>query len=136
MSNVKFSLLQLLLLINLLTLYSLSLYSNSPSTLYQSHRSYSFKLQYRKHRQIDVESYVSNYNSKLYNNQNTNKSSTPSYLSALFILNGVAILWGTQHVVIKSALDIYPSSSLINFWRFILSTLLFSPSLIKTLVDN
>lgn len=140
MNNLKFSFLQLLLLIYILTSYSLSLYSNSLLKLYHinsiNHCSYSFKLRYRKPQQVDYESNIVSYDSNLYNHQNPdNKSSTPiSYFNALLLLNGVAILWGTQHVVIKSALDIYPTSSLVNFWRFILSTLLFSPSLIKTLV--
>jgi drug/metabolite transporter (DMT)-like permease len=46
-----------------------------------------------------------------------------------FLLNFVAVLFGTQHVVIKSALTDYSSSAILNLWRFSLSTLLFSPSL-------
>eukprot|EP01036_Dinobryon_divergens_P033924 gene33923-43828_t len=35
------------------------------------------------------------------------------------------VLWGSQHVVIKSALSDYPSTSLLNMWRFAISSLLF-----------
>jgi drug/metabolite transporter (DMT)-like permease len=49
------------------------------------------------------------------------------------ILNFVAVLFGTQHVCIKSSLDVYSSTSLVNFWRFTLSALLFSPALVKVL---
>lgn len=60
----------------------------------------------------------------------------PSLTIGLLILNFIAILWGTQHVVIKSALEEYPATSLLNFWRFILSTLLFSPALLQVLVRS
>ena len=53
----------------------------------------------------------------------------------LLLLNGVALLFGTQHVCIKSSLDVYSSTSLVNFWRFLLSSLLFSPALV-TVVRN
>lgn len=59
----------------------------------------------------------------------------PSLLGFL-LLNGVAVLWGSQHVVIKASVDSYPTTSLVNFWRFLLSTLLFSPSLVKLLVGS
>lgn len=59
----------------------------------------------------------------------------PSLLGFL-LLNAVAVLWGSQHVVIKASVDSYPTTSLVNFWRFLLSTLLFSPSLIKLLVGR
>ena len=45
------------------------------------------------------------------------------------LLNGVAVLWGTQHVIMKTSLTTYGFASLATFWRFILSTLLFTPSL-------
>jgi hypothetical protein len=51
--------------------------------------------------------------------------------NGFLLLNSVAVLWGTQHVVIKSALDSYPSASVINFWRFLLSALLLLPALTK-----
>lgn len=59
----------------------------------------------------------------------------PSLLGFL-LLNAVAVLWGSQHVVIKASVDSYPTTSLVNFWRFLLSTLLFSPSLVKLLVGS
>ena len=62
-------------------------------------------------------------------------SIVPSLLGFL-LLNAVAVLWGSQHVVIKASVDSYPTTSLVNFWRFLLSTLLFSPSLIKLLVGS
>eukprot|EP00981_Chlorochromonas_danica_P005780 scaffold1190_cov187-Ochromonas_danica.AAC.12 len=45
---------------------------------------------------------------------------------AFLLLNGVAVLWGSQHVVIKSAVESFPATSLLNFWRFSLSSLLFA----------
>ena len=53
--------------------------------------------------------------------------------SSLFLLNFVAILWGTQHVCIKESIDLYQSTSVLNFWRFTLSTLLFSGPLVAVL---
>jgi drug/metabolite transporter (DMT)-like permease len=49
------------------------------------------------------------------------------------LLNFVALLFGTQHVCIKSSLDVYSSTSLVNFWRFFLSAALFSPALLRVL---
>ena len=49
------------------------------------------------------------------------------------LLNFVAILWGTQHVCIKTSIESYDSTSLLNFWRFWLSTLLFSRPLVQSL---
>lgn len=50
------------------------------------------------------------------------------------VLNSIAVLWGSQHVVIKSTLDSFHSTSLLNSWRFALSTLLFLPSFAGSLV--
>lgn len=49
------------------------------------------------------------------------------------LLNTVAILWGSQHVVMKSTLadSAFSPASLLNFWRFLSSALLFSPALLK-----
>lgn len=52
----------------------------------------------------------------------------PSLTTAFLLLNGVAIIWGSQHTVIKSTLEAFPTSSL-NFWRFTSSALFFVPSL-------
>ena len=50
------------------------------------------------------------------------------------LLNFVAILFGSQHVVIKVALqDYHNQPALLNLWRFSLSALLFLPSLISLL---
>lgn len=49
---------------------------------------------------------------------------------SLFVLNLVALLWGTQHVCIKSSIEAYDSTSTLNFWRFLLSSLLFSKPLV------
>lgn len=51
------------------------------------------------------------------------------------VLNFIAILWGSQHVVIKSTLEAFPSTSLLNSWRFFLSTVLFFPSFVNALVS-
>lgn len=67
------------------------------------------------------------------NSSSSNDQPFLNISSGFFLLNFVAILWGTQHCVIKSALDSYPSSSILNFWRFSLSTLLFMPSLIDSM---
>lgn len=63
---------------------------------------------------------------------------TPSALisKSFLLLNSVAIIWGTQHVVIKSALENFPSPSVLNFWRFALSFLLFLPAFVTVLVRN
>lgn len=60
-------------------------------------------------------------------------SSTTPFFS-LLLLNVVAVIWGTQHCVIKSLVDGYESTSLVNFWRFLLSSIIFAPSLF--LKDN
>lgn len=60
-------------------------------------------------------------------------SSTTPFFS-LLLLNVVAVLWGTQHCVIKSLVDGYEITSLVNFWRFLLSSIIFAPSLF--LKDN
>ena len=52
------------------------------------------------------------------------------------VLNFVAILFGTQHVCIKGLVGSFTSTSLVNFWRFLLSALLFSPALVKTLTSQ
>ena len=57
-------------------------------------------------------------------------------INGFTLLNGVAVLWGTQHVVIKLALDQYPSTSVLIFWRFILSSVLFGPSILTALVSS
>ncbi len=48
---------------------------------------------------------------------------------SVLLLNGVAVLFGSQHAVIKSTLDVFPSPSVVNLWRFLSSALLFSPAL-------
>ena len=55
---------------------------------------------------------------------------------SFLLLNTVAIIWGTQHVVIKTALESFPAPSVLNFWRFSLSFLLFLPAFISVLVRN
>ncbi len=46
----------------------------------------------------------------------------------LFLLNAVAIVWGTQHLVIQdSVCDFYPSASFVNSARFCLAALCFVP---------
>ena len=58
--------------------------------------------------------------------------SSPTEMSptvAFLLLNGVAVIWGSQHPIIKGTLETFPTSSL-NFWRFLLSSLLFSPALL------
>ena len=56
----------------------------------------------------------------------------PSVANAFLLLNGVAVIWGSQHALVKGTLDSFPTSSL-NFWRFLSSALLFSPALVGVL---
>jgi hypothetical protein len=57
-------------------------------------------------------------------------------LYSFLLLNMVAVIWGSQHVVIKSAVDTFPLTSLVNFWRFLMSSLLFSPALVQYLLSK
>ena len=52
---------------------------------------------------------------------------------SFFLLNAVAIVWGSQHVVIKSSLETLPPSAL-NLGRFATSSVLFLPALAAVLV--
>ena len=64
----------------------------------------------------------------------SSSSGSDTILSTSFlILNAVAVIWGTQHVVIKSSLDSFPSPSVLNFWRFATSAVLFLPAFVQTL---
>lgn len=47
---------------------------------------------------------------------------------SFWILNFVALLWGTQHLVIKDAVLAYPSPALLNSARFLLTSLCFLPA--------
>ena len=66
----------------------------------------------------DKDSQVLESNKDINNDSNT-------VLNGFLLLNAVAVLWGSQHVVIKSALSDYPSTSILNMWRFAISSLLF-----------
>lgn len=54
-----------------------------------------------------------------------------SQINSIAILNFVAILWGSQHVCIKSSIDLYESTSILNLWRFTMSTVLFLKPLLE-----
>ena len=56
---------------------------------------------------------------------------------AFFLLNLCAIIWGSQHVVIKSSLEGggFPTSAL-NFWRFLSAAVVFSPAFLNVLTDK
>ena len=54
-------------------------------------------------------------------------SSATSTLLPLALLNGVTVLWGTQHAVIKLVLQGDLSPGVTNFARFSIAALLFSP---------
>jgi hypothetical protein len=56
--------------------------------------------------------------------------------TSFWLLNSVAIIWGTQHVVIKSSLSTFVSPAVLNLWRFALSATLFSPALIGAIVSS
>ena len=62
-------------------------------------------------------------------------TSSPLISKSFLVLNAVAIIWGTQHVVIKTSLENFPSPSVLNFWRFSLSFLLFLPAFVSVLVS-
>ena len=54
-------------------------------------------------------------------------NSTQSY--DYLLLNAVALLFGTQHVIMKSGVLDYDHTSTFNLWRFLLSSIIFSPNL-------
>mmetsp|Transcript_27994 Transcript_27994/g.39824 ORF Transcript_27994/g.39824 Transcript_27994/m.39824 type:complete len:142 (-) Transcript_27994:947-1372(-) len=56
---------------------------------------------------------------------NEERKDESELISGFILLNAVAMLWGSQHVVIKSSLTEYPSTSILNMWRFAASSLLF-----------
>lgn len=60
-----------------------------------------------------------------------NSLSNPLIAQSFFLLNGVAVIWGSQHVIIKTMIETFPQTSLVNFWRFLISTLVFSPTIIN-----
>jgi hypothetical protein len=63
--------------------------------------------------------------------------STPNHnnfdLYSFLLLNMVVIIWGSEYFVTNPSMDTFPVTSLVNFWRFLISSILFSPSLIKHL---
>jgi len=68
-------------------------------------------------------------------NANPMENRNDQYLVAFLTLNAVAVIWGTQHAVIKSSISSFHSTSLLNFWRFSSSALLFSPAFVATVKD-
>lgn len=59
-----------------------------------------------------------------------------SITQAYFLLNLVAIIYGTQHPIIKISMNELSSTSLVNFWRFFLSALLFSPAFLNMIIEK
>ncbi len=104
--------------------------------LHYSHYSFSTSLYGSERNSIANDSALSNSNKIHFSTDEvpnaTVSSTTPFFY--LLLLNAVAVLWGTQHCVIKSLIDDYETTSLVNFWRFLLSTIIFAPSLF--LKDN
>ena len=92
-----------------------------------------FDIEKKKSNKLDSNAVDDIYNIEI---AQTDAPSTPSFLisKSFLLLNSVAIIWGTQHVVIKSALENFPSPSVLNFWRFALSLLLFLPAFGAVLV--
>eukprot|EP01038_Epipyxis_sp_PR26KG_P012622 gene12622-16925_t len=86
--------------------------------------------------EINAELYPNSSNPGYTNSSDSINEKENIFSNGFFLLNFVAILWGTQHVVIKSSLDDYSTSSLLNFWRFTLSSLLFLPSFIAVLKEK
>ncbi len=67
--------------------------------------------------------------------EKTQSSERGSSLKSALLLNAVAVIFGSQHAVIKGSLDLFPSTSLLNFWRFLSSALLFSPALLNLMAS-
>jgi len=97
----------------------------------RSHHHHHQRIVYTRSKQLPVKANNSvqlQYQSKNDDNNNLSATSTTTSSSISFlILNAVAILWGTQHLVIKDAVLSYPSPALLNFARFLLSSLCFLP---------
>ena len=73
----------------------------------------------------------------LYASPDSDSSSrASSNLNGVFLLNFVAILWGTQHVCIKSSVESFGTTSLVNFWRFLMSSAIFLPPFVNALVQE
>lgn len=92
-----------------------------------------FDIEKEKSNRLDSNAVNDIYNIEI---AQSDTQSTPSFLTSksFLLLNSVAIIWGTQHVVIKNALENFPSPSVLNFWRFALSFLLFLPAFGAVLV--
>lgn len=78
---------------------------------------------------ISSEILPSNENGLVVNAGETTATPTTTPYFYFIVLNVVAVLWGTQHCLIKSLVNEYETASLVNFWRFLLSTIIFAPSL-------
>lgn len=78
----------------------------------------------------DVDDKIDDDIDNIYDEKNDN-----STITAYLLLNLVAIIYGTQHPLIKISMDSYPSTSLVNFWRFLLSSILFLPAFLK-MINN
>ena len=55
---------------------------------------------------------------------------------SFWLLNSVAVIWDTQHVVVKTSPESFASPAVLNFRRFAMSAALFSPALFNVLVSQ
>lgn len=69
-------------------------------------------------------------------------SSQPRSLESLIkspnfiLLNSVALLYGSQHLIIKHAVESYPEASLVNLARFLVSSAFFAPAAISAIKNK
>jgi len=70
------------------------------------------------------------------NTTNTTNTDDNNMINSYLLLNLVAIIYGTQHPIIKISMSDFSSTSLVNFWRFFSSALLFSPAFIQMFFND
>jgi hypothetical protein len=136
----------LLLLISLLiTVESLKFQSSSLS-LYQLRHRLSTRCYYNQ--QIDNDNTNNIISSNITTIATTTTTATTTIttpttntddnnlINSYLLLNLVAIIYGTQHPIIKISMNDFSSTSLVNFWRFFSSALLFSPAFIQLFFND
>ena len=137
----------LLLLISLLiAVESLKFQSSSSSSsLYQLRHRLSTRCYYNQ--QIDndntnniissnITTTVTTTTTTTTTNTTTTTTDDNNMINSYLLLNLVAIIYGTQHPIIKISMNDFSSTSLVNFWRFFSSALLFSPAFIQLFFND
>lgn len=124
----------ILLMIIIVTLMQVESLSLSPLRLYQVKQ-----IKAHHHHQLKTRCYykkeIDNSDTTIDVNTIVNKKDDNT-INAYLLLNIVAIIYGTQHPIIKISMNEFESTSLVNFWRFFLSALLFSPAFVKMLISD